>query len=335
MNRRLAAALSLSLLSVTGTALAQSAGEVKSAGAAFDSARAAFRDGHFAEAAEHFEAADSQVPSGKTLLLAMEARQRAGQTDRAATLAALVVARHGADDEFAAHANEFLVGAKATLFELRVECVPSCELVVGTRLIHGGAQDSRTVYLPAGDHRLQATWDSDRVREEIVSGDAGTSATTTFAAPAPNLSRPPLGPVAAKLPHMKPAPGESSTGLPQSVFWTGAVLTVVAGGASAWSYVDATNNPGVETVKRVCQEEGNDEVCQATLQQGQDADKRTNIILAVAGGLGLTTAVVGLFFTDWDTEDEPVEKKPEHVVTISPHLDIIDGAIVGAQGTFF
>jgi len=332
MNRRLAVALSLFMSSASGAALAQSADEVKTARAEFDAARTAFRNDHFAEAAEHFEAADAAVPSGKTLLLAMEARQRAGQDDRAATLAALVVARHGADDEFAARANEFLTEAKKELFELRVECVPGCELVVGTRLIHGGAQESRTVYLPPGDHRLQATWDADRVREEIVSGEAGASSTTTFAAPAPNLSPPPVGPVAAKLPHKMPAPGESSTGLPQSVFWTGVGLTVVAGGASAWSYVDAKNNPGKERVKRECVNKG--ETCEAYIE-GQDAEKRTNIILAVAGGLGLTTAVVGLFFTDWDTDDEAVEEKPEHVVTISPHLDIIDGAIVGAQGTWF
>ncbi len=335
MNRRLAAAVCFCLLSAAGTSLAQSAVDVKSAGASFDSARSAFRDGNFSEAAEHFEAADSSVPAAKTLLLAMEARDRAGQKDRAATLAALVLARHGADEEVSARASEFLKGSKKELFELRVECVPSCELVVGTRLIHGGPQESRTVYLVAGDHRLQATWDSDRIREEIVAGEAGAMSTTTFAAPAPTLTPPRVGPVAAKLPHKMPAPGESSTGLPQSVFWTGVGLTVIAGGASAWSYVDAVNNPGVERVKRECQAEGNREVCEATLEQGQNADKRTNIILAVAGGLGLTTAVVGLFFTDWDTENEQEDLRPEHVVTISPHVDIIDGAIVGAKGTFF
>lgn len=332
MNRRLAAAVCFCLLSAAGTSLAQSAADVKSAGASFDDARSAFRQGHFAEAAEHFEAADSSVPAAKTLLLAMEARDRAGQKDRAATLAALVLARHGTDEEVSVRASEFLTGVKKELFELRVECVPSCELVVGTRLMHGGPQESRTVYLVPGDHRLQATWDSDRIREEIVTGEAGAMSTTTFAAPAPSLSPPRVGPVAAKLPHKMPAPGESSTGLPQSVFWTGVGLTVIAGGASAWSYVDAVNNPGKERVKTDCVDKG--ETCQSYLD-GQSAEKRTNIILAVAGGLGLTTAVVGLFFTDWDTEDKQEDLRPEHVVTISPHLDIIDGAIVGAKGTFF
>lgn len=330
MNLRCAAVVSLLLLTISGTLLGQSAEDVKSAGASFDAARTAFRDGHFAEAAEHFEAADASVASGKTLVLAMEARERAGQNDRAATLAALVIARHGADDEFAARANELLSGMKKELFELRVECVPGCELVVGTRLVHGGAQESRTVYLEAGDHRLQATWDSDRVREEIVSGEAGASATTTFAAPLPNLRRPQVGPVATPLPAQIPAPGESSTGLPQGVFWTGVGLTALAGGATAWSYVHAKDNPGEAKVREECE---NDQCIY--YQQGKDNERRTNILLAVAGGLGVTTAVVGLFFTDWDSEDEEAEKKPEHVVTISPSVDIIDGAILGAKGTFF
>ncbi len=332
MKCRLAAAVCLCLLSATGTSFAQSADEVKSAGASFDSARIAFRAGHYSEAAEHFEAADSSVPAAQTLMLAMEARERAGQTDRAATLAALVLARHGADGEVSVRAGEFLNNTKKNLFELRVECTPSCELVVGTRLIHGGAQESRTVYLAAGDHRVQATWDADRIREEIVSGEVGTTATSSFAAPPPPLDQPRVGPVATKLPHKMPAPGESSTGLPQSVFWTGVGLTVIAGGATAWSYVDSLDSPGPETVKRDCVDKGTD--CHSYIE-GQNADKRTNVILAVAGGLGLTTAVVGLFFTDWDTEDEPEDKLPEHVVTISPHVDIIDGAILGAKGTFF
>lgn len=333
MFRSFVPALSLSVF-CAGTASAQSADQIKVAAESFDSARKAFRAERFDEAAEHFEAADAEVPTGRSLFLAMEARDRAGQADRAATLAALLVARHAEEnDAMAAQAAEYVESAKPNFLALEVRCSPACEVVVGTRVVHGGSRETHSIFLAPGDHRVRASWDRSRNQEEVVSGEAGGSTELVMEAPPPEFSDRRVGPVATPLPRQLPAPGESSTGLPQGVFWSGVGLTAVAGSVGAWSYMDAVNEPGTAKVKRECAGKAL-ETCESYLE-GQDKENRTNVILAVAGGLGVTTAVVGLFFTDWDSEDEFIDEKPEHVVTISPHVDIIDGAIVGAKGTFF
>src|SRR6185295_5682578 len=84
--------------------------------------------------------------------------------------------------------------------------------------------------------------------------------------------------------------------------------TVAAAGFTAWSGIDAKNNPGVDAVRRDCVGKG--ESC-PTYQQGKDAELRTNVLLGVTGGLALGTAVVGLFFTQWS-------KPPQRPGTLHP-----------------
>jgi hypothetical protein len=63
-----------------------------------------------------------------------------------------------------------------------------------------------------------------------------------------------------------------------------------------WSGIDTLNNPGKDKVKADCMGLGT--ACKE-YQQGLDAQRRTNIILAATGGVAALTAVVGVFFTEW------------------------------------
>src|SRR5436190_16792147 len=66
--------------------------QVRSAAEAFDRGREAYKADDYIEAAEQFESADANAPSAAALELAIRSRDKAGQLDRAATLAALALA---------------------------------------------------------------------------------------------------------------------------------------------------------------------------------------------------------------------------------------------------
>ena len=71
--------------------------QVRTAAEAFDRGREAYKSEEYVEAAEQFESADANAPSAAALELAIRARDKAGQLDRAATLAALALVRHPDD----------------------------------------------------------------------------------------------------------------------------------------------------------------------------------------------------------------------------------------------
>ena len=73
-------------------------------------------------------------------------------------------------------------------------------------------------------------------------------------------------------------------------------LTVLGAGATAWSGLDAEANPGPTTVKRECMGVGDS--C-AAYRTGLAAQLRTNVLLGVTGVLAVSSAVIGVFFTDW------------------------------------
>ncbi|MEI9950988.1 MAG: hypothetical protein WDO74_18925 [Pseudomonadota bacterium] len=85
--------------------------------------------------------------------------------------------------------------------------------------------------------------------------------------------------------------------LPPTAFWVGVGLTAALGGATLWSGIDTQNNPGPDRVREACKAGSPD--CDSLYNEGLDKQHRTNILLGVTAGLGVATAVVGVFFTDW------------------------------------
>jgi hypothetical protein len=86
------------------------------------------------------------------------------------------------------------------------------------------------------------------------------------------------------------------------------------------SGIDATNNPGVDAVRRACA--GKDETCPA-YQDGKSAETRTNVLLGVTLGAAVITGVVGLFFTEWS--------RPAVTASVAP---LPGGGSVGLHGRF-
>src|SRR6185312_17081620 len=74
-------------VSVAQAAESPSVEDVKAAEGDFSRGREAYKTGNYVEAAEYFESADGHAPNERVLELAITSRERAGNLDRAATLA--------------------------------------------------------------------------------------------------------------------------------------------------------------------------------------------------------------------------------------------------------
>lgn len=311
-------------------------GQVRSAAEAFDRGREAYKSEDYVEAAEQFESADSNAPSAAALELAIRARDKAGQLDRAATLAALALARHPDDPSIQKIAPAIIQRAKAELFELDLSCDDPCDVTVAGKIAPGRRATERTLFMAPGSYEVRAGWSGDRSASKSVEGAKGTASSLQFQAPAivpPAAASSPSAPVSNQ-----PAVDQSHKqgALPPTVFWVGLGLTAAVGGVSIWSGVDTQNNPGPNKVRDACQASRDD--CKSLYQQGLNNQHRTNILLGVTAGLGVATAVVGAFFTDWGgkkaTPDAAQARLARAQFEVEPWLSIGSGASVGALGRF-
>lgn len=317
------------------------ASELRIAAERFDQGRDAYRAGIFAEAAEHFEAADRRAPSASALGLAMRSRDEAGQLLRAANLAELVLLRYPDDNELADRAKEIIAAASAAGARVSIACQPTCEMVVDRRLSHGGQQPSWVLYLEPGEHVLSANFSGNKVVTRSVSVGVGESNSYAFEAPQPVVLAPPS--VAAPPKPARPRPVTAPRKpLSPAWFWIGVGTTTALSAATIWSGVDAQNNPGPDAVRRECV--GLGEACEL-YQQGQRKELRTNVLLATTAVSALATAAIGIFFTEFSDRTprashgsmarvRPWCKVP--VVHDGARHDsgIALGALLGAEGRF-
>jgi hypothetical protein len=351
MKSVLHAGVILGMLAFSSVSLAEesppSAEDIKAAAEEFDLGRRSFKARDYVEAAEHFEVADQNAPSAAALELAIRARDRAGQLERAATLAALAEKRHPDEAALKTLAEGILKRARAELHEASVKCSTACDLMVDNKILHGRSATEWTVFFEPGPHQVRAGWPGDRsVDEEIAAQRAGSSE-TSFEEP-PEEKRGPAvagsggpGTVRSESGELVSTPSDQGVverpkGWSPAVFFTGVGLTAVLGGLTVWSGIDTVNNPGTDKVKRDCQGQGTD--C-PTYQDGLDKQRRTNILGAATGVVGVATIVVGLLATDWSSKPaSQVASKARRAQNsrthIEPWLGINSGATVGAAGRF-
>lgn len=337
-------------------ALAQSpaptAAEVKKAADEFSQGKESYREGDYLEAAEHFEAADDNAPSVNALRAAMTSRDKGGQLDRAATLAALALERHPDDAKLGEEAREILEKADAKLHRARVTCDVPCGLVVGTSLVHGRPATERLLYLEPGSHEVRASWGEGESKSESVAAEAGSSTDLVFERPVGSTPEADPEDVGAAAPAEERAVddfGETyfdekdepvaekkdRRGLPPAVFAVGLVATAGLGGVTIWSGIDTKNNPGKEAVR-------NDPTCQIygprcpLYQEGEDKELRTNILIGATAGVGVITIVIGAAATDWSKKGDEKAGRSRVVGrrTLEPWLGVGQGAMVGARGRF-
>jgi len=272
----------------------------------------------FDEAATHFENAFFSAPNPAELRSAVRARREAGQLGRAATLAAIGQRKYPDDAALAKLADETLTEARPRVFEVRITSPADCSVAVDEKVVAAEKVRELHVYVDPGKHELVVGWSEGRTRRVTVEARAGGSQALALDPP-PLPPKPPPDRVAVRA-TAAPAPQKPFGPV---VFFAGAGLTAVGIGVTVWSGLDAQKNPGTDAVRSGCVGQG--ESC-ALYQQGLGAQRRTNILLGVTGGMAAVTAVVGVFFTQWSRPERPAAG-----LSVEPALGL---GQAGVRGTF-
>jgi hypothetical protein len=223
------------------------------------------------------------------------------------------------------HAADDAIGeAKSRVQEVVIDCDLDCGVIADGKIVTIETGKEIRLFLDPGRHSLAVSFGEDRSKTVDIEAKAGASDRRSVAAPpkpppAPppsaSVVAPPAAPtqIAVAPPLPPPLPAHTKP-LGSGVFWAGLGLTIAAGGATAISGFEAQKHPGTAAVRADCTGMGTS--C-PEYQQGLSAQLRTNVLLGVTGGLGLVTAVVGIFFTQWGApEARPAESAHFHVEPI-------------------
>lgn len=330
------------VLSAGSVALAQggaaepSPAQVRVAAEAFDKGREAYKAEEYVEAAEQFERADNNAPSPAAIELAIRSRDKAGELDRAATLASLALKRHPDDQNLLRIAGDLAKRARPTLFELTATCDQPCDLTVNGKLVHGAPDTQRLLYVAPGALALRAGWSDNRSDSKQIQAQAGSQGEVTFVAPAPaaaSSAKEPdqvdSAPATPESPQKDEGAGTKASGWSPTVFYVGAGLTAALGGVTVWSGIDTVNNPGADRVKQECGERMQREDCDL-YQEGLSKQRRTNILIGVTAGVGVGTALIGLLLTDWSggrSSPESSAKRLRPRVDVAPYAGFNGGGL--------
>lgn len=302
-------AICLTLMLVTPLAAAQEGpppppGDVTDVNAA----AAAFQEGQrlqlareHARAAEFFEIADHSAPSPAALRSAIRSHQAAGHAVRAATLSLRARSRDAADPQSAQLADAVLAEAAPRLTRVHVTCSPGCTVTVDRLAVGDGTGESHAFFVEPGPRTLETRWANRGTRTRSLDCTAGQSVELSLdapppepappPAPTPTVATPPPAPVLAVLPPLPTAPvvRPRQRPLPPLVFWIGLAATAASAGVLVWSGLD-TLSARDAYVQRPTEAGYND---------GASREVRTDVLIASTAVLGVATAVVGVFFTEW------------------------------------
>jgi hypothetical protein len=301
--------------------------QVRVAAEAFDKGREAYQAEEYVEAAEQFEKADYNAPSPAALELAARSRDKAGELDRAATLASLGVKRYPEEQNLLKLAGDLAKRARASLYELTASCDTPCELTIGGKLVHGQPDTQRVLFVAPGAVTVRAGWSDNRNDSRLVRAEAAGSGEVSFTTPPlPELENalkePEPAPATPPPASAPPEPTDKRSGWSPSVFFVGAGLTAVLAGVTVWSGIDTVNNPGKDRVRDECTSED----CEL-YQDGLGKQHRTNALIGVTLGVGAATALVGLLATDWGGKKAAPQESAKR---LRPRLDVAPWA--SAQG---
>lgn len=272
--------------------------DVSTAARAFADGQSAQLEGDYDHAAQSFELAFSNEPSKEALRSAVRARKLAGQLARAATLAEVLLVQYGSDAMSAKLASDVIAEARLKLGRVTVSCSAKCSLAIDGRAMSMPPAETLVLYLQAGHHTVEATFEDGRGAAREVAAVVGAEDQIELelprlaAAPAPVQPevRPPAPPQAEHV-GLRPRPG----GLRPLVPLTGGAVAVGLAGVGIWSGFD-TNKAHDAYVNHPTHE---------AFTQGRSKQLRTNILFGSAIAVGLTSAVVAMWWTRWGSDEAP------------------------------
>ena len=255
---------------------------VAAAEAAYDRGSRAFEAGRWEEAAGWYERADVFAPAAAALGQAVRAWGEAGRDLRAATVAAELIRR---DAGHAAEHGALVESVGARALRVEVGCEPECTLEVD------GAQERfRVLFLSAdAPHFLRARFEEGE-RDTTVSGAAGETR-ALWLQPAEEEGSGGGGSEVGGGGEGRVADSGGGGVLPPAVFIGAAAVTAVLLGVTVWSALDTSSAASdYEAMPTI-----------TALQEGQDRETRTNVLLGVTLGAAALTGAAALL-TDWEPE---------------------------------
>ncbi len=322
-----------------GTARGQSDGQRRQAAAeAYDRGTADYLAGNYARAAEWFETANRMAPAAPALMQAVRAHRRAGNDLRAATLALGLTLAYGDEPAALEYATQVLDELQGNYLRVEVAC-DDC-----TVDLNGTLQEYHSFFVePDATHTVVAHFDTGD-EQETVSGASGEVRKLVFEAPTggPGGTVPPdtrIGGIDDDGRGDEPPPSdEDRKPLSPLITYIAGGVTLALGAGVVISGVDALAD--VEKYEeaadeaKVAEEGGAPDAtdlrkkAEDLYEKGHDKEVRTNILIGVTAAAAVGTAVVALFFTDW--EGEP-ESETSLSFSVRPGAR---GAVAALEGSF-
>ena len=195
------------------------------------------------------------------------------------------------------------------------------------------------LFVNPGTHQLLVSWSDERNTRITIEAKEGGSQSLELEPPVEPVPVPAPAPAPAPVPATLPAPAPAPAPAPPplaskpfdpAVFVTGAALTAVGAGLIVWSGIDTLNNPGTEAVRQACPGSYFDPTCKQVYDTGSAHQLRTNVLIAVTSVFAATTAVVGLFFTQWSAP----AAKAGAAASAPAVLPVVGWRQAGLEGTF-
>ncbi|TMQ02354.1 MAG: hypothetical protein E6J90_48860 [Deltaproteobacteria bacterium] len=265
--------------------------DVSAAARAFADGQSAQLEGDYDHAAQSFELAYANAPSKEALRSAIRARQLAGQLARAATLAELLLVQYPDDPPSTKLAGDVIAEARPKLGRVTVACASKCALAIGGRAMSLPPAQTQVIYVPAGRHTVEATFEDARSATRDISVVAGADSEVQIQPPAP---------VAAPVAPRPEPPRERSEprtphGVSPIVPLIGGAVALGLAGAGVWSGLDTNKAHDAYAANPTHQ----------AFTQGQSKQLRTNILFGSAAGVGVASAVVAIWWTRWGSQEVP------------------------------
>lgn len=311
-------ALLLAAVAATATVVGATSGAAQSsvaaAAKAFSLGQQAELAGDFRAASEHYELADRMVPSPEALRSAVKTRLKAGDAAIAATHAE-ALARRYRDERSQEIAADLLKGLRPKLARVSLSCTPTCGALVDGGAIGVEEATEHIFYLEPGQHTVAADFGAAGSRRQVVDARAGKTIAVDLDAPQQAAAAVTTDPGADV---QVGASSARSSGLSRAWFVAGAAVTVGLAGATIWS--------GLDVLDRNDQYE--QEPTRARLEDGQSAERRTNILLGATAAVAVGTGVIALF-TRWSSAGGEAEAAP--ALGVAP---VEGGAVLVFEGGF-
>lgn len=271
---------------------------VAEARAHFEAGARLEHDGRFAEATKEYLRADELVKDDEILRAALECATHVDPSDVELAIAVMERSRGRTDATVADLAKKARTRAGASIVEVSATCggcgakcvisIDGRDVAPGPRFVAASKPHAVDTTCVRGPSEAQCREPSARSSQRVLAEGEVIDPSRPCTPPAATPPSPPPQPFVPEL---------RRDGLHPAVFFIGAGLTALAGAGTIVSGLDA-NGLHDDFVARGCDRVGAPG-CGALANDGDGAVLRTNVLVAVTATLGVSTAIVGAFFTGW------------------------------------